>query len=212
MILGLSGRAGAGKDLTYKLLVELADQLVSRGGRMSVVRRAFADPLKVSAARALGVKGDAQACLDFCNRIKGDGLIRVNSASGDHITYLTGREYLQFYGTEAHREVFDDSFWVDASLPKGWNPVSELVVVTDVRFPNEAERIHENGGVVWQINRPDGGKIAESAHSSEVGLHRRYIHRYIDNDGTVDDLRGKISDALLQFDNDVNSDVPCGCA
>ena len=209
MILGLNGRAGAGKDLTYKLLVELAERLTPIG-RMSVVRRAFADPLKVSAARALGFQGEAQECIDFCNQLKTDAIIRVNTAAGEHVAYLSGREYLQYYGTEAHREVFADTFWVDATLPLGWNPTQELVVITDVRFPNEAERVIANGGVVWCINRPGEG-IAESAHASENGLDPKYVHRTIHNDGTIEDLRLRITDALVQMDADAALDVPCNC-
>jgi hypothetical protein len=345
MILGLSGRAGAGKDLTYKLLVELADMLIPAGGRMSVVRRAFADPLKVSAARALGFDGEPQECIDFCNRLKTDGEITVSSRvddewmtwfaglvdgegcfrlttkgfpefsmglraddrgvledivdsvgfghlyeytppSGNPIVYykvakrddcrrlaslldgrlrskkirdfetwkfaidavdlganknerlrlkakiseeraygsetpipappknrlvFSGRQYLQWYGTEAHREVFADSFWVDATLPLGWNPVNELVVITDCRFANEAERIHQNGGVVWYIDRPDLAQIAESAHISETRLDDKWLHRVIHNDGDIDVLRHRIGEGLAHFDSDLGLDVPCNC-
>src|ERR1700756_4610683 len=188
MIIGVNGRAGAGKDLTYQLIAELAEKL-NPVGRMSVVRRAFADPLKVSAARTLGFQGGASECIDFCNQLKTDAVIQVNTSRGDLIMALSGRQYLQWYGTEAHRDVFADSFWVDATLPFGWNPATELVVVTDVRFQNEAERIHENGGVIWTIVRPDGDVIGESAHPSETALAPKWVHRYIVNDGTIDDLR-----------------------
>lgn len=196
MILGLSGRAGSGKDLTYKLLVDLADRAAPMGGRLSVVRRAFADPLKVSAARALGFIGSAPECIEFCNQLKTDAIVRVNTAVGEHIAYLSGREYLQYYGTEAHREVFGDTFWVDVTLPLGWNPITELVVVTDCRFPNEAERVKTNGGTVWNIVRPTGDVIAESDHSSESGLDSKYIDHTILNDGTIEDLRAKIEATL----------------
>lgn len=212
MILGLTGRAGAGKDLTYQLLTEIGELSGAALKGFGVVRRAFADPLKVSAARALGFKGNAAACIDFCNALKGDAIIKVESMSGKpYYAVLSGREYLQWYGTEAHREVFSDSFWVDQTLPPLWNPKKEMVVVTDVRFPNEAARVIENGGVIWNIIRPTGDEIIESAHASESGLDPTLIHRCIINGGTVDELRDKIVEAISHYDHDAALEVPCGC-
>lgn len=206
MIIGLNGHAESGKDLTYKLLVRIGEESGAALKGFGVVRRAFADPLKVSAARALGFKGNAQGCLDFCNELKTNCVIKVEDLSreGAYKTVLTGREYLQLYGTEAHREVFSDSFWVDQTLPLGWNPTKELVAITDVRFANEAERVLENKGAVWEIVRPGHGGIAEKGHSSETGLPRDLVHRTIINDGTIDELREKIVEAIKHYDEDVS--------
>jgi hypothetical protein len=202
VIIGLHGEAESGKDLTYKLLTEIGEMSGAALKGIGVVRRAFADPLKVSAAYALGFKGTAPECIEFCNRLKEGTLIRVEDTYNyNSLAALTGREYLQFFGTEAHRHVFGDSFWIDQTLPYGWNPTKEMVVVTDVRFDNEAERVLENDGVIWEIVRPGHG--IGKAHVSESGINPKLVHRTIVNDGTIDELREKIVEAIGRYDGDV---------
>lgn len=189
MIIGLHGRMGSGKDTFYELLKE------EHTGE--VIRRAFADPLKISAARALGFVGGTEACIGYCNMLKERGTIKVLQ-DNDEINEISGRQYLQWYGTEAHREVFGTNFWVDAALPEydgmGHSedtifrilPRRDLVVFTDVRFANEAERVRQWGGEVWEVVRFDDDA---DGHASEQRLPRHLIDATIDNRGTLEDLR-----------------------
>jgi hypothetical protein len=116
-LIGLSGLARSGKDTAAdKISVWCKKQ------GLTVARHGFADKLKESAAHALGVFEDE---IDFCNKLKGDyerGTVQVRMASvatGPNflLKQITGREFLQYYGTEAHRNVFGSDFWVDALLP-----------------------------------------------------------------------------------------------
>lgn len=214
VLIGLNGVARSGKDTGYSFIDEWAR---SQGG--TARREAFADRLKVSAAASLGIAKDA--ALDFCNRLKGDGSyiqIRQLTAGGGPNTLvhsLTGREFLQYYGTEAHREVFHSDFWVDALLPEldasraegtltrpRWqlnfvdeesNNIANICVVTDVRFENEARRIKSLGGVVWNIDRdvPGAGN-----HASEQSLSPELIDVIIDNNGSLDDYKDNLAIAL----------------
>ena len=65
-----------------------------------------------------------------------------------------------------------------------------LIVVPDVRFENEARMIHDQGGEVWLIHRPDLEPVA--AHVSEAGIPLGQIDKLIVNDGTVDQLRERV--------------------
>jgi hypothetical protein len=163
MLIGLHGRAGSGKDTVCEYIKEWAakeDRLCRRD--------AFADRLKVSAARALGYDGTPEECIARMNVLKEKGEV-ITLLNEYRRQEITGREYLQRYGTEAHREVFNDSFWVDACLPVQYDYTGEeILVITDCRFPNEAERIHVLGGVLWEVTRP-GDTIKESGHASEAG-------------------------------------------
>lgn len=98
---------------------------------------------------------------------------------------MSGRTYLQLYGTEAHREVFGTDFWVNVLFDAN-RTNSDLLVITDVRFPNEADAIHERGGKVWQIQRESSGA---GNHSSEIPLEREVVDCTFVNDGTLDDFR-----------------------
>lgn len=185
MLIGLHGKAGSGKDTVYGYIAEWAEE-----NEREARRDAFADRLKISAARALGFKEDE---IDWMNLLKQDGAnIVVRLPDNQHGWYdrqeITGREYLQYYGTEAHRDVFDSEFWVNAVLPKdGGTPVTDdILVITDVRFPNEAERIRDLGGQIWHILREDSGA---GDHASEQPLEDSLVDVLVINSDTLQTLR-----------------------
>lgn len=200
MLVGLHGPAQSGKDTVYGILRTLSFSQGEAPLLPYLVRRdAFADRLKVSAARALGFDGDWDECIEIMNRLKTEGFI--NTIVDLHKRKeISGREYLQRYGTEAHREVFAQDFWVKAVLPEGYPSDDEhhktLLVVTDVRFPNEAERVLECGGQMWKIDRPVE-RIAESAHASETPLDDKYITHTILNYGGVEALAVEVTAAAI---------------
>src|SRR4051812_41564969 len=127
MIIGLNGRMQSGKDTTAQILARLFE---------NVERGAFADKLKDSAAAALQITREQ---LEF---LKLDGKIQIIGPGWAQT--ITGRQYLQFYGTEAHRNVFGNDFWVEQVFDK---PVTDgtILVVTDMRFPNEIAGVLDRG-------------------------------------------------------------------
>jgi hypothetical protein len=56
--------------------------------------------------------------------------------------------------------------WVRAAMYEVDQDRERLWVVSDVRFPNEAEAIRERGGVIWEVIR-DGGPQETTGHSSD---------------------------------------------
>jgi hypothetical protein len=199
VLIGLSGYARSGKDTAFGFIQEyygLAHQI------------SFAEKLKVSAARALGFDGTAAECVDWCNDLKTHGYVTVDfrSDSGEKQRGWTieGREYLQYYGTEAHRDVFDQDFWVKNAFPSD-NHENTIWVVTDVRFPNEAEYIREIGGKVWYIDRPSVAPANE--HASEIKLPDNLIDYTIGNYGTLVEFQNEILDHLA-FIPEYRQEVP----
>lgn len=221
-LIGLNGKARSGKDSTAD---KIGAWCIAHG--FTVAKQGFANKLKISAAHALGIFENE---IEFCNKLKGEyerGFIEIrmaNKADGPNavVSKISGREYLQFYGTEAHRNVFGSDFWVDAILPnsqgkngsvyrhKGkmasmtpipdWHEffisgdeVADFCLVTDVRFENEAVRIQELGGEVWKVVR-DGSGAGE--HASEMELPGEYINIVIDNNGSLNDLSESV-DTLM---------------
>lgn len=179
-IIGLTGQARAGKDTVAGMLIEhLAD--------CHVIREGFADALKLSAARALGFDGSLEECIAFCDTLKTSGSVLTTTVHGTR--RVSGREFLQRYGTESHRDVFGSDFWIEAVVYEGRDDC-DVLLVSDVRFENEAERIRSRGGEIWRVTRP--ALSATSSHSSEAGLPDRLVDREISNTGTLDDLRRDI--------------------
>jgi hypothetical protein len=128
MLIGLNGKAGSGKDTAFTFINEWA---TFHGYKAE--RDAFADRLKISAGRALGIHSeDGSEELAFCNAIKVNSKISLKWDDGKaHHHELTGREYLQYYGTEAHRQVFSDDFWINMVLGPE-RPGVDILVITDV--------------------------------------------------------------------------------
>jgi hypothetical protein len=94
------------------------------------------------------------------------------------------RELLQRLGTEAGRNILGDSIWVDTCLAK-IKPGGRYVI-TDCRFPNEADAVRNLGGQVVRVTRPGCGPV--NGHPSETALDDYRFDAEILNDGTFDYL------------------------
>ena len=186
MIIGLNGRLKSGKDTTFSII----QNLYPHAERVS-----FADKLKDSAAASLNLPRDLMEELKNEEDIKlvfafpVEGYDRLYSRVSHYEMNI--REYLQRYGTESHREVFGTDFWVDMALPLDIEHSDRLLVVTDVRFPNEAIRVLDLGGQIWKIERETA--TAHSDHPSEQDLDK-WVDVFVDNTGSLDELQEKLVD------------------
>ena len=128
------------------------------------------------------------------------------AAHGDfeeNLVMLTPRKLLQLLGTEAGREIIHPNIWVNALF--GDYDKDSNWVITDVRFPNEAQAIKDRGGVVIRVERKpfnraggmEGNKqfseqIKEDTHLSETALDDYDFDYVIENDGSIKDLVEKV--------------------
>jgi hypothetical protein len=194
MLIGLHGKAGSGKDTIYQIIKEEFE-----GPGVRVLRDAFADRLKLSAFRCFKPDATLEEAYEFFEVIKNHGSIVAYDMHDDPIAEVTGREFSQYYGTEGHRNVLGEDVWVDAVLPS-WQDDdygredgitrNDILVITDVRFPNEAERILDCGGAVWHVYRPSS-EVGDT-HISEADLNPEYFSYTIENLTTLDALRPKV--------------------
>lgn len=189
-LIGLTGKKQAGKDSTY-----LAIKAVE--AEAEVIRVSFADKLKEVAAEILGKKDEPVARMD---ELKERHTVRVH-----HDSYpmtpeymLTGREFLQNFGV-ACRNHFGQEFWVNQALPvfpvlEDLYPGTDIICVTDVRFINEAHRISQLGGEIWELRRP--GLDESDAHITEQSLPESDIDLIVSNNGTLEDLKDLVRKIL----------------
>lgn len=178
-IIGLTGKARAGKDTVADILEEITDGTVRR--------EAFADRLKLIAALALGVTVHpddvgTSGIRRWADQFKSTGSVVVLDARNTVVAKTTGREFLQRLGTEGIRDILGESTLLDAV---SFDPDVDLLILTDVRTVAEAERIHDEGGEVWQVTRPGAGA---GSHKTERPLPVSLIDVQIDNSGTIADL------------------------
>lgn len=164
-VIGLTGRAGAGKDT-------LAADLAAYGYR----RVAFADPLKRAAYDTnprVDTGSGSWSVQYLVDRLGWDGAKR----------YPEVREYLQRFGVAMRDAV--PGVWlaaaqhsIEAALAAG-----ESVVVTDVRFEDEARMIRGLGGLVARVTRP--GVAPVSDHVSETNVDAMRVDVELLNDGPL---------------------------
>jgi hypothetical protein len=168
MIIGLSGYARSGKDTVAGMLI----------GLHGYDNRAFAD----------GVR----QFLVQLNPILEDGY-RLNEIISDYDwEYAKARtevrRLLQDLGLGV-RNFFGENCWVDRAMI-GVNP-GDKIVFTDVRFPNEAEKIKSLGGEIWRIQRPGIAPI--NSHPSESAMDNWQFDKTILNSSGMEGLKQQIA-------------------
>lgn len=179
LIVGLGHVAQTGKDTAAAVLVKelgftkfgFADPLVQLAME--------ADPLVTAGTRTVNTAiGHGR----FAHTVKGLG---YEGAKG---TYPEVRRFLQNLGVGA-RKVFGQDFWVEQLMAQIARKNPPKVVISDVRFENEALAIRKAGGVVVRIDRP--GKVA-SGHVSETELVDFDFDKVIANATTIEDFQANV--------------------
>lgn len=106
----------------------------------------------------------------------------------------TNRGLLQRIGTELFREHLHQDIWITTLLASCKE--SSKWLITDVRFPNEADAIKECGGKVIRVIR---GSNTLDSHASETALDNYANFDYeIENNGDVFSLIQKVKDIMVQ--------------
>jgi len=193
-IIGLTGQAGSGKDPVSSLLV----------CRAGVYRLAFADHLKLEAMEAF----DANALLFIDPTLKSvatDDLALRNCREAGYVSAnwglanlaaVTPRSIMQTWGD--WRRSQDPDYFVtklDARIDRAVQLGAKTLIITDVRFRNEAALIRRYGGQLWRIARP--GLARPSGHRSEWDLADEPVDAEIINDGSIEQLTKIVTDLLL---------------
>lgn len=144
MIIGFCGYAGAGKDTAAEAIRNWA-----RSG--AVQRFSFAAPMR-----------DMLSALGVPEAYMNDRALKEQPVPGLGRSY---RQLAQTLGTEWGRVCHGEDFWVKTLAAKIERSRADLVLITDVRFPNEAAWLKEVGGVLIRVNRP--GVVPVHPHESE---------------------------------------------
>ncbi len=184
MIVGISGPINSGKDTVAEILCD----------EYNFLRVAFADSLK-----------------DFCLKMFPDILNEETLWGPSEKRTPECRRLLQQLGTDVARQ-FDPNVWVKHTMNRisllqtqgldalgRHNPTrpDRSVVVSDVRFPNEAEGIRAQGGFLLSITRPDNYNLVNTeqtarTHESETSIFEipsELFSARIVNNKTLEDLK-----------------------
>lgn len=170
ILIGLTGAARSGKDTSATILAKL----------LEADTYAFAHPIK-----------------EACKTMFGWSELHVNGELKEVIDKNYGispRQAMQKLGTEFGREMVHDEMWLKrAQVHLDCKP---RLIVTDVRFDNEAQFIRTNGGHVVKIVRPECQKVNE--HKSEKGVSEHLVDFTVHNNAGLGVLEDRLT-ALVKL-------------
>lgn len=123
---------------------------------------------------------------------------RISSVYQRPENFIKDRKLLQWVGTEWGRNTLDENIWTDL-WKKEVNAALEdrcLVVCDDVRYNNEAELVHDLGGVIINVasSRVEERDVVKGieGHPSENGVPRNIIDYEIRNNGTLEEYKASL--------------------
>lgn len=180
MIIGITGKAGVGKDT-------LANHLVLKHG---FIRYGFADPIKKLLNARFG-----WAMEDWENREwKEAPMAHCGHPQSSIINNFSPRSWAQWLGTEVGRESFGDYCWInlfkeayEEACFRTINTFSPKFVIPDVRFENEARAIINMGGSIIHLHRPNTTPV--NSHISETPIRPQYWSASFSNSGSIQELQ-----------------------
>lgn len=176
MIIGIAGNAGAGKTTALNFL---------KAKHKNIEILNFADELKEVICKQLLNLTDEQlyGSLKECIDTRYD---------------MSPREIFQRVG-DGMREI-DPNIWVKRTMLKVFRSRAKVVLIGDVRRPNEAEAIKNAGGYIWLIKRLDSGiKNELKEHTSETDVLKiRDIDEVIENNGSLASFLERIDDVYYK--------------
>jgi hypothetical protein len=117
---------------------------------------------------------------------------------------MTVRDFLQKLGTDGLRDNLHKNVWVNA-LMADYEGMYDIDtdrttypnwIITDTRFPNEAQAIKDAGGLVIRVDRPGVKPIND--HPSEIGLDDWKFDYKIANVSDLKALTGTVETILLK--------------
>lgn len=205
MIVGLLGFIGSGKGTAGDILKDMGFTPIS-----------FAKGVKDVTAEMFGwprhlLEGDTQHSRDW--REKPDEFWSTAFKKE-----FSPRLALQLMGTQVGRDVFHEDFWVIKLQNYIDNASEQNYVITDVRFQNEINFINNQKGTLIEIQRgvtPHWYEIAMRANRGDLkaekfmleqsGMHESEwkwvggdIDHTIDNNGSLEDLKKKLTNCLTK--------------
>lgn len=179
MIIGILGNKGHGKDT-------ISDHLVSK---YQFHKKAFGNPLK-----------------EICHILFGfnhEQLYGNRKEIKDKYWGITPRKAMQFVGTELFRNKMNElipgishNFWLECIRRQSGK--YDRLVISDVRFQNEVDFIHEMNGIVIKVEREN--KKTNDVHASEREIRQITNYDfYVANNSDLQALYSKVDNLCHQL-------------
>ncbi len=174
-IIGIAGPARSGKDEVTRILW--------RDHGFWQLR--FAGPVKDMLMAGFGLTRD-----------------EVDGASKDEIHPRLGvsvRRLMQTLGTDWGRKMIGEDLWIkrlDANVQLLRRAGHKPIVITDVRYENEADYVRRHGGAIWHVHRKVPANVVR-LHDSEAGIAMLPgTDSFIDNSAGLEQLADQVKRAI----------------
>ena len=172
-LIGIAGRARSGKDTVANFIV------AAIGG----YRYSFADPIRAMLA-PLGVD-------------MSDPYWQARKEEPIPALGVSPRRMMQTLGTEWGRQLINPDLWLIMAHQRLLQNGPGMVI-SDVRFNNEAAWIRKHGGRIIHVIRPDTKAV--EAHASEDGIEMQDTDARLFNSGTLEELQLSVRELLRVYD------------
>jgi len=198
MLIGINGKIGSGKTTAAKLIAEYFHKK-----EIPIYYRMWAKPLKETVEILSGIKMKHEGENCFTDGIT-DYTQEDKSTYVEHFNITVGK-MLQKIGTDVFREHFDKETWIKflyfgdyKNIEKIYNKRKFVYLISDTRFPNEADFIKNNNGILIKIIGKEFETDRDKMHESEIALdsYNKFDH-IIDNTGSLEDLKNNIFNLKL---------------
>lgn len=180
-IVAFGHKSRTGKDTATKLLI---DYINKEYPEIKVERRAFADAVKHSAY-----------LLYRCHGLQPRQYYDENPEARALVLPGLNMDAVEIWVAVGNkvRDIYPDT-WVDIAL---LDCDADIVFISDLRYPNEADRVHQLGGKCVKLERDDASirdTVADNALNNYHGWDR-----IMNNNSTPESLKAK----LISFINDL---------
>ena len=197
MIIGLHGKIGAGKDATceimryflYRNAETFSFEEWSMSGGFSNWRNVkISHRLKEIVSMLTGYTME-----QIEDRSLKDAPIKTWKDS-----HVTLRTVMNEVGTEIARKLNPD-IWIMSTFST-YDENEDDWIITDVRFPGEADYIRNKGGIIIDIKRDIDYQTVNYDHLTETAMNDYSYDYVIDNNGSIEDLKEEVKKILMKAD------------
>ncbi len=232
MIIGISGKIGSGKDTVGKIIQYLDVKIHKKTGNWKINLDSFPSELTQWEIKKFAYKlKQIVALLIGCTieQLEDQEFKKTYlSSEWNKVESMTPRDMLQLMGTECGRDIIHPNVWVNSLFAdykclcnncraEECNQLPNWII-TDVRFPNEAQSIKDRGGIIIRLTRnqvtivgqintyKDGtteliksSEQIQREHPSETSLDNYQDFNYIiNNQGTIEELVEQVKQVLIK--------------
>lgn len=192
MILGIGHQRGVGKDVAAMEIGQKFYKMGVIGGNSNttLLNTKFAKPLYEVCHKLYAWAGFKDSLYYFFDREAKEAILPKLGKSPRQILIETGM---------AMREIFPDTW-----LEYGLNQEADLVILSDVRFQNEAKAIQERGGYLLKVTRPGLPPIDDPSDPDNQLCSFNNWDFHIHNDGTREDYIKQVHSFAETFKEEIN--------